>query len=293
MIGNIRRLTLSAIVVLLAGCIACALGLCVPKALAASSPLQAQDETQLAQGAMTVKGAGYRAVAYPATSVTVSGATVYAVSYRNADGRTTYRITLSKNGSYKTVADDASGRILTNGRYLFFSKYRGRSSYKKGGYAYSSNKFTLYRRDLKSGKQKKLATVTGDDLIPYDCRGSYVYFGAQKSLYGADLYSVKISTKKKRRMATGIKGAKCVKDRVIAWSHHNVGINVPVYSFKKGGKGKKQIAKAMEVKVIGKKVYYICIGEGNPIFRKYCCTLTGKKKKAVSGWTTDYSSIAF
>lgn len=209
-------------------------------------------------------------------------------------GSTAYRITESKGGSAKTLATDVKYRFITNGHYMFYSKNLRSKQYVKD-IGTSLDKYALYQLDLVTGKSVRLAT--GPELTPFDCSGSVLYYGPYKSLYGADLYAMNLKTKKKTLMVSGVRDATYSNGYVITAPHHNVGINLPVYSFKANGKGKKKIATAMEVRVIKKRVYYIVIDNSGKhpypnSYRKYSCTLRGKGKKAMTSWDT-FQNVSF
>ena len=65
-------------------------------------------------------------------------------------------------------------------------------------------------------------------------------------------------------MVRDVKSATYSSGKAITATHHNVCINVPVYSFKVNGKGKK-ILNAMEIGIKGKRiVYVIAVYAGDP-----------------------------
>ena len=95
---------------------------------------------------------------------------------------------------------------------------------------------------------------------------------------GADAYALNVKTRKRQFMVRGVKSATCSNGRAITTSHHNVGINLPVYSFKANGKGKK-ILDATEIRVSDKCIVYVTIGETGATYKKYSCDLNGENRR--------------
>ena len=135
---------------------------------------------------------------------------------------------------------------------------------------------TWYDTKTVGDTRKELAKC--EDATLFDAHGDYLYYDAYKGLNGADAYALNVKTRKRQFMVRGVKSATCSNGRAITTSHHNVGINLPVYSFKANGKGKK-ILDATEIRVSDKCIVYVTIGETGATYKKYSCDLNGKNRK--------------
>lgn len=200
-------------------------------------------------------------------------------------GRYTYRIRMTQNGKSKVIVNDASAAFVTNGRYLYYSKYVS------GPNANYQNKRTLYRLDLRSNARKKLAT--GLELIPLACSGTYLYYGTDNYAEGVNLYAINVKTKAKRHMVNYVGQAHCGGGRVVTSTNTGAPGNYPIYLFKTNGTGKKKLANGMGATIKGKYIYYTSYKMGSnyqSLFRVYRTNLSGSAKKAMTGWVS-YSSI--
>lgn len=206
--------------------------------------------------------------------------------YAMPDNTVRYLIVINKGSVSRVFASNTGDGILSNGRYLFYSKRCGKATYSAGGSSWDCRKYVLYRFDLETGRQERLIALACDNLVPYACDGDFVYCGGSKSLFGADLYAVDLTTHEVQFMASGVGSVSIVDERVVVGMNHSVGGNHPVYSFAKGGTDKRQIAKAMEVKVLDGRVHYIVFAECGR-YKEFSCSPIGEDKEAVTGWTSE------
>lgn len=212
--------------------------------------------------------------------VSVGGATFASQQYQ-VSGRYTYKIKMTKSGKKKTVASDVGASFVTNGRYLYYSKYLS------GPDANYKNKVALYRMDLNTNKRKKLAT--GMQLEAMGCSGTYLYYGTSNFDAGVNLYAMNVSTLKKRHMVNYVGTVQYGNGHVVTTTNTGAIGNCPIYSFKADGTGKVKIAKACMASIKGKYVYYTVYKMGanyQSLFKRYRSTFDGKSKKAITGWVT-------
>ena len=199
-------------------------------------------------------------------------------------------VAYSPSGSWnrKTLVRNADDCFVVNDHFLFYAKRIGKPN------AYGLYKQAIYRLDMNSGKSKKL--VSGPDYVPFACSGKYLYCGRKfSSINKGTLYVVKAKNGKTvRKLGNHLTETKYSGGRVLAIKTRMQVGNYPVYSFAKNGKDKKKIAKAMYFSVKGKTVYYAKYRSGGylkPEYRIYSCTVKGKSKKALTGWTSDRSVL--
>lgn len=212
-------------------------------------------------------------------AVTIGKTQVSASSYTNSDGRTAYRIYVSKNGSWSMAAEKADQEFLTNGRYLFYAKQVGNPD------QFGIYKQVIYRKDLKTGKQKKLGS--GRNWEPFASNGTYLYCGTRfTSVSTATLYAVNVKSKAKTKMPSRLMKAVYGGGRVVSIKCYMQVGNYPIYSFNKQGKGKKKIASGFNYIVKGKKLYYSKYRYKNGVsqYRVYCCPVKGGSSKALTKW---------
>ena len=200
-----------------------------------------------------------------------------------------YQIEVIQGGTTGVLASGVGGTILSDGRYLFYSKNFGEAASEEKCGPLSRYRYVLYQLDLQTGKKKRLVGLDCCDLIPEACDGDYVYCSASQAMLGKDLYAVNTSSRGRRFMAPGVSSVAFADGRVIVGGHHNVGMNRPVFSFGKGGMDKMQIAEAMEVKTVDGCVHYIVFDENKGLYQEYTCSPTGEDVEAVTDWTTEFN----
>lgn len=216
-------------------------------------------------------------------TTTVGGKSFEATQYQNANGWYVCQITMTKDGVTKTLVDGASADFVTNGKYLYYAK---RTARVEGNWSY---KQAIYRLTIASGAKKKL--VSGTDCIPVAAYGNYLYYGKDENADGIDLYALNVKTKKKRHMAAGRGAVRVANGYVVATTNTGDAGNYPMYVFKKDGSKRKMFAKGFSAKIEGKRIVYGKLrytSSGKIQFRVYKCKLSGKSKKAVTGWLSEY-----
>lgn len=218
-------------------------------------------------------------------SITVGSATFKCKSYQNSQGWYVCKIIMKKNGKSRTLATSAGSVFITNGKYLYYTKIRGKTARPKPDS--QGNKTTIYRLKVSSGKQKKI--VSGTDWEARTCSGDYLYCGKGYGPEGLDLYALKLSNGKKRHMVSGVGTVQYKSGHVVTNMNAGDVGNYPLYVFKKNGSGKKKVANGSDIVIKGKKIRYVRCKFGNGMrYKKYECGLNGKNKKAISGWMTTY-----
>lgn len=199
-----------------------------------------------------------------------------------------YTLTVSEGGKTRTLAKDVYWNFLTNGRYVFYAK--GGKWYGPGVY---KRMHTLYRLDLNTGKKKRVAK--GVNCYADACNGKYLYYATgMVEGVGGQLRALRLSTWKSRLVGKGLCGTVCSGKRIVArQASQNTGY--AVYSFGQSGSGKKTLAKSVaDCKVKGGKLVYmecrVSTSAGTSTrYRVARCALTGKGRKALSKWSTDWS----
>ena len=232
-------------------------------------------------------------VAYKSTRawdspVTIGKKKFYTERIQTWSGRYTSRVVKEEAGIRTVIATDTGASILTNGRYLFYSSYVGETY---DSYGEKLNKYALYRRDLKTGKETKIAVDA--ELAARACSGTYLYISITRAFpYDTDLYALNLKTKKKRFMTHNVGQVAYKSGRVITKGISGDASNTPLCTYSKNGTGKKTITKALSFALKGNKIYYTVVkySSGSVSYRTYTCSLAGKSKKAITGWEAAYPS---
>lgn len=192
-----------------------------------------------------------------------------------------YKIVMTKNGKSKTILDRTEAAFLTNGIDLFYVKCGS----KINEYEY---KKTIYKYHIKTGKKTRI--VSGKEFTVCGCSGNYLFCGTDYMADGVEMYSLNLKTKKKKKMVDAV-GSVCIANgRVITGTNSGAVDNLPIYSFKLNGSGKVKITDGILLKAEKNKIYYAVVNETYDKYRVYTCSLVGKNKKAISGWSATIPS---
>ena len=229
------------------------------------------------------QAAAYQSSRAVDVTTTVAGKTFEAVQYQNDKGWYVCQITMTQNGSTKTLVDGADAAFVTNGKYLYYAKVTAKLD---DGWSYKQK---IYRLTITSGAKKKLAS--GINYIPAAAYGSYLYYGSDQGPEGINLYAMNVKTKKKRHMVDVVGSVKCGSGRVVTTTNTGDAGNYPMNVFKKDGNKRKMFAKGFGAKIKGKKIIFgkLRYQDGGHIqFRVYKCSLSGKGKKAITDWLDKY-----
>ncbi len=192
-------------------------------------------------------------------------------------------IVRTENGVSKTLLTKVNFAFVTNGIYLYYSKPVKKVADDNFGSSYNN---TIYRYTIKSGKSKKL--VSGVRYIPMQAIGKYLYYGQENYADGVDLYCINVNTKKKTHMVDVVGGVLIGSTRVVTSTNSGDVGNYPIYSFNFDGTARKKITDGILVNLKGKTVtfakYKYDSKTHKDSFRLYTCTVTAKKKKAITKW---------
>lgn len=213
-------------------------------------------------------------------SCRVGGATFSSHTYQSSDIYSA-KIVMKKNGKKSTIAKNTDASFVTNGKVLYYSKHEKLLDQEL--YQFEN---TIYRYNISSGKHTKI--ITGLDYTVRNCSGTYLYYGTDNGPDGVDLYALNIKTTKKKYMTDGVGRVRVSGKRVITSTNTGDAANLPIYSFKLDGSGKKKIADGGLLNVRNGKVYYFVCNEKIPgTYKAYKCTTKGKNKKALTGWVAN------
>ena len=192
-------------------------------------------------------------------------------------------IVRTENGVSKTLVRKVDFAYVTNGIYLYYSKPGKKVNTADFGPCYKN---TIYRYTIKSGKKQKMAS--GLRLIPVDAIGKYLYYGQENYADGIDLYSLNIKTKKKNHMVDCVGGMQIGSTRVVTSTNSGDVGNYPIYSFEFDGTKRKKITDGIFLRLRGKTItfakYKYDVNTHKDYYRLYTCTVTAKKKKAITKW---------
>lgn len=247
--------------------------------------------------------AAYAAAFVAATPSYSGSSTTYQAAAGGATFRTTgtyvygegtvYNLTMTKNGVTKTIARNVEGQFITNGKYLFYAKRGARvtSDTSSQQWMWNCRKNTIYRMKVKSGAKKKV--VKGTDFVPHGYYKGYLYYGKRPAAASDvhSLYARKVKGGKARKLAGSTYDGIC-GGRVVCHEWTNANTGMPLYTYKKNGKGKKTIEKSacsFAIKIKGKRIVYL--KQSGNMYRAYSCKSNGKGKKALSGWSSDSWSL--
>lgn len=204
------------------------------------------------------------------------GDITFIVKQYQKDSSYYYKIIMKKNGKTKTIEKKMDTSFVTNGEILYYAKEG-----KKNEDYESMN--TIYKYIVKTGKKEKIAA--GINYTVCGCSGKYLYCGTNNGADGVDLYAVNVKTKKKKHMTDVVGGVYVSGNRVVTSTNSGDVGNYPIYSFKLNGSHKKKITDGILLSVKKKKIYYGKVkSDGKEKFKVYSCSLTGKNKKALTGW---------
>lgn len=188
------------------------------------------------------------------------------------------KIIMKKGGKSKTIDKKTTAAFVTNGKILYYAK-EGKliDEYR--------HKNTIYKYTVKTGKKQKL--VTGTDYTVLGCSGTYLYCGTNNGADGVDLYALNIKTKKKKHMIDVVGNVFVSGSRVVTSTNTGDVGNYPIHSFKLNGTGKKKIVDGILLKAKKGKIYYCKVNEATWKYKVYSCSMTGKSKKALTGWVSE------
>ena len=145
---------------------------------------------------------------------------------------------------------------------------------------------------MKVDTGKKTRIARGVNLAAFACNGTYLYYGAHASEteYPSTLYVKHLASGKTKLIGKGISGSVCCTGKKLYASTPSMNGPARVtYSFNLNGSGKKVVARnAYLLKPTNSSIVLVYSNASNPPkYRAYLCSINGKKKKALSGWTTD------
>lgn len=192
-----------------------------------------------------------------------------------------YKIIMKKGNKSKTIAKKTTSDFVTNGKVLYYVKVGSRIS----DYQYRN---TIYQYNIKTGKHTKI--ISGTEYTVCGCSGTYLYCGVDNWADGVELYALNLKTKKKKHMVDVVGGVYVYGNRVVTSTNTGDVGNYPIYSFNLNGSGKKKLDNGGVLKVEKGKVYYYRLSQDTMKYKIYTCSLTGKKKKAVTGWVKEIPS---
>ena len=180
---------------------------------------------------------------------------------------------MNKLGKVKELDEHVLSPFMTNGKYIYYVK------------EYSSYNMII-RMSLKSGAKKKIVKFGNGDMFA-NCSGRYLYVTRDtiKDGIGVTLaYVIDTKTRKMRKIHSNVSKLFYKKGRILISPMHGSAVNQAIYIYKKDGKGKKKIGKAMDAMIKGNSIYLLKIRWTSPMYRVYKCNLNGKKMKAVGKW---------
>jgi hypothetical protein len=182
---------------------------------------------------------------------------------------------MKKNGTKKTISTKGSGSFVAKGNILY---------YVQKGRAIDEDRFynTVYKYNIKTGKSEKI--VSGVDYVVCGFSRDYLYFGVE-NVEDIDLYALNLKTKKKKHMSGAVGPVYVSKNKVITGTNSGDAGNYPIYSFNLDGTGKKKILSGSLLSVKNEKIIYCRVNEKTWKYKVYTCSISGKNKKALTGWS--------
>lgn len=201
----------------------------------------------------------------------------------------TYNICVKAGKKKNVLVKDAEQSFATNGTYLYYVKYKN----------YRAN---IYRMTLKTKKSKKVLTApkkTSYYLCLLDgIKGKYIYYTTMPDNgdLGYHIYAYNTKTKKNKQIAKDMNlhvwGNQIILSEVTT-SYENINI----YFAKLDGTKKRKITSAVSYFVYNNKLYWVQQRYNGSIeqcqYRLGCCDKNGKKKKTLSKWKKNISSIPY
>lgn len=186
-----------------------------------------------------------------------------------------YTIMMREKGKKKVLIEGVERGVITNGKYLYYTKYENR-------------KFYMYCMKLSTQKSKKIFCST-KQYEPYDKHGHYLYYSLpvwQTEDRGSTVYVYDLKTKKRRHLADGI--GRFVNDskRIFLLGITGDESEVPIYCSKMDGSYKKRIGKGIDCFIYRNHIYWVkmkYIGS-EKYYRLKGCDMNYKNKKYFTKW---------
>jgi len=195
-----------------------------------------------------------------------------------------YKICMVRNGVTKVIVSNAAIAYVTNGKYLFYAEVGAALS---GSSYYKRFKQIIYCINTDTGKKKRIAAGSG--LTPFACSGDWLYAGIDTSqeCRSYKVYAYNVKTGAKQFMMDDARSIQYVSGVVMGQTARSDVSNANYYLFNKNGTGKKLLAKALDVKIQKRYIYYVVYKNVNytMYYKVYRVNLKGKNKKALTGWT--------
>lgn len=189
-------------------------------------------------------------------------------------------IEIEKEGTREVIISDIYGDFVTNGKNIYYTKHtKPIDDY--------SWKNTICCYDIKSGKKTKI--ISGTDYCVMGCSGKYLYYGAEidYGIEGVSLYAFNVKTKKKKHLTDFVSNITVSNGKILTNPFSGELWNFPIYVFNSDGSGKKRIDDGCAGTIKNGKIYYYKADVKNNKYRLYKCSLTGKNKTALTGWTNE------
>lgn len=200
---------------------------------------------------------------------------------KDGNGSGSYDIEIKKGETSKVIVSNICSDFVTNGRIIYYTKHTKPID----GYSWKN---TIYCYDIKSGKKIKI--ISGTDYCVVGCSGKYLYFGTELDygIAGIRLYALNMKTKKKKHLVDyAAKNIAVSNGKILVSPFSGELCNNAIYIFNNDGSGKKRIDNGCSGTIKNGKIYYYKLNVKNNKYRLFKCSLTGKNKKTVTGWTDE------
>lgn len=189
--------------------------------------------------------------------------------------RNNYTITMKKNGKKKILKKGVESGIITNGKELYYTKYK-------------NGKFYMYCMKLSTQKSKKVFS-SSKQYVPYNKYGWYLYYslpGWETEDRGDTIFVYDLKTKKKKHLADGIGFLKMDSKRIFLKGITGDESEVPIYCAKLDGSHKKKIGKGIDCFIYKKHIYWVKAKYINSemYYRLKKCDMNYKNEKYVTKW---------